>query len=116
MIDSASPSLEQQMDDLNAALDAAEFRRTPLQGTGAVARMMALFAATYPERVSSLILTGPAAAGSDGLSSELVAQLGDILENSWGRARVSGYTRRASLMTRRGSGGARALSECQRAR
>jgi class 3 adenylate cyclase/pimeloyl-ACP methyl ester carboxylesterase len=79
-----APSLEQQMDDLTAVLDAAGFRQTALLGTGDVARMMTLFAATYPDRVSSLILNGPAAAGSDGLSSELVAQLLDIMESSWG--------------------------------
>jgi class 3 adenylate cyclase len=79
-----APSLEQQMDDLIAVLDAAGFEQAALLGTGDVARMMALFAATYPERVSSLILNGPAAAGSDGLSSELAGQMLDILENSWG--------------------------------
>ena len=79
-----APSLEQQMDDLIAVLDAADFRQTALLGTGDVARMMALFAASHPDRVSSLILNGPAAAGSDGLSPELVAQMLDILERSWG--------------------------------
>jgi class 3 adenylate cyclase len=79
-----APTLEQQMDDLLAVLDAAKFEQSALMGTGDVARMMALFAATYPERVSSLILTGAAAAGSHGLPPATAAQLLDILENAWG--------------------------------
>jgi class 3 adenylate cyclase/pimeloyl-ACP methyl ester carboxylesterase len=78
------PSLEQQMDDLLAVLDAAGVKRAALLGTGDVARMMALFAATYPDRVAALVLNGPAAAGSDGLAPDVGEQMLDILENSWG--------------------------------
>jgi len=86
-----APSLEQQVDDLLAVLDAAGFERAALQGTGDVGRMMMLFAATYPERVSALVLTGTSAAGSDGLSREQVAQMLDLLENSWGTGASVGY-------------------------
>jgi class 3 adenylate cyclase/pimeloyl-ACP methyl ester carboxylesterase len=79
-----APSLEQQMDDLLAVLDAAGIERAALLGTGDVARMMALFAATYPDRVAALVLNGPAAAGSEGLPPEIVEQMLDILETSWG--------------------------------
>src|SRR5919204_5033070 len=79
-----APSLEQQMDDMLAVLDAADFSRPALLGTGDISRMMAVFAATHPERVSALVLNGPAAAGSEGLSPEVVEQVLDLMENSWG--------------------------------
>ncbi|MFY9886375.1 MAG: alpha/beta hydrolase, partial [Candidatus Cybelea sp.] len=52
------PTLEQRMDDLRAVLDAAGSRRAAIfsisEGTG----LSILFAATYPQRASSLALFG----------------------------------------------------------
>ena len=52
------PSLETRMDDVRAVLDAAGSQRTALFGFSEGGLMSALFAATYPERVTALVLYG----------------------------------------------------------
>jgi class 3 adenylate cyclase len=52
------PTLEQGMDDLRAVLDAVGSKRAALFGISEGGPMSALFAATYPERVSHLVLYG----------------------------------------------------------
>ena len=54
MID--APSFETRMDDVRAVMDAVGSRRAVLMGVSEGAPMSALFAATYPDRVSHLIL------------------------------------------------------------
>jgi class 3 adenylate cyclase len=51
----SSPTLETQMDDVRAVLDAVGAEQATLFGTGHGAAMCALFAATYPERMSRLV-------------------------------------------------------------
>jgi class 3 adenylate cyclase len=51
-----APTLESQMDDVRAVLDAVGSERAALFGSGHGGQMCALFAATYPERASALIL------------------------------------------------------------
>ena len=51
-----APTLEEQMDDVIAVMDAAGSERAAITGTLEGGPMAALFAATYPERVSALIL------------------------------------------------------------
>ncbi len=51
-----APTLEEQMDDVLAVLDAAGSERSAIVGTLEGGPMAALFAATYPERVEALIL------------------------------------------------------------
>jgi len=55
---SDAPSLEQRMDDVRAVMDAIGSQRAALFGNSEGCAMCALFAATYPERVSRLILFG----------------------------------------------------------
>lgn len=50
------PTLESQMDDVRAVLDAVGSEQAALFGSGHGGQMCALFAATYPERTSALIL------------------------------------------------------------
>src|SRR5215213_9169755 len=57
-------TLETQMDDLRAVLDAATSEDAVLFGTGEAAAMCMLFAATYPDRVSGLALYNPFARGT----------------------------------------------------
>jgi class 3 adenylate cyclase/alpha-beta hydrolase superfamily lysophospholipase len=59
-----TPSLETRMDDLRAVLDAVGSERAALCGTFEAAAMCMLFAATYPERVSGLVLYNPVAKGT----------------------------------------------------
>jgi class 3 adenylate cyclase/pimeloyl-ACP methyl ester carboxylesterase len=50
------PTLEQWMDDVRAVMDAAGSERAALLGSGGGGLMTMLFAATYPERTSALVL------------------------------------------------------------
>jgi class 3 adenylate cyclase len=52
------PTLEQRMDDVRAVMDAAGSKRAVVFGVSEGGSMSALFAATHPDRTSSLILYG----------------------------------------------------------
>ena len=58
------PPLEVLVEDLVAVLDAAESERAAVFGFWDGAQQAMLFAATYPERTSALILFGAEACGS----------------------------------------------------
>ena len=53
-----APSLEVRMDDVRAVMDAARSTRAALIGISEGAPMSLLFAATYPDRTSALVLWG----------------------------------------------------------
>jgi class 3 adenylate cyclase len=74
------PSLDHQMDDLRAVMDAVGLERTALFG-GSDAGLGAMFAATYPDRVTALVLWGVAARGADAVTPEKISFLQDALEN-----------------------------------
>ncbi len=65
---SGLPTLETRMDDIRAVLDDLGVRRATILGQGYACPIAILFAATYPERTSSLILYAPSAKG--GLRTE----------------------------------------------
>jgi pimeloyl-ACP methyl ester carboxylesterase len=52
------PTLEQRMDDMRAVMDAVGSERAALFGVSEGGPMCMLFAATYPERTSSIVLYG----------------------------------------------------------
>ena len=52
------PTLETRMDDVRAVMDAAGSRRAALLGWSEGVAMSVLFAATYPDRTSALVLYG----------------------------------------------------------
>jgi class 3 adenylate cyclase/pimeloyl-ACP methyl ester carboxylesterase len=52
------PTLEQRMDDVRAVMDAAGSERAALLGVSEGGPMSVLFAATYPERTTALVLYG----------------------------------------------------------
>ncbi len=56
--ESALPTLEQRMDDVRAVMDAVGSERASLLGVSEGGPMAALFAATYPERTSALVMYG----------------------------------------------------------
>jgi class 3 adenylate cyclase/pimeloyl-ACP methyl ester carboxylesterase len=58
------PTLEARMDDVRAVLDAVGSERAALLGTFEAASMISLFAATYPERVTALVLYNPVVRGT----------------------------------------------------
>jgi len=53
---SGVPTLESRMDDIRAAMDAAGSERAVIFGLGDAGPLCVLFAATYPERTSGLVL------------------------------------------------------------
>jgi class 3 adenylate cyclase len=57
------PTLEQRMDDVRAVMDAAGSKRAALLGASEGGVMCALFAATYPDRTSALVIYGSYAKG-----------------------------------------------------
>ena len=52
------PNLETRMDDVRAVMNAVGSERAALMGYSEGGPMCALFAATYPERTSALIMVG----------------------------------------------------------
>jgi class 3 adenylate cyclase len=77
------PTLEQQMDDLLAVMDAVGLQRTALWGASDLG-LSALFAATYPERVTALVLSSVSPRGATVIRPELKEQFLDAIENHWG--------------------------------
>ena len=62
----ALPTLEERMDDVRAVMDAAGSKKAVLLGLSEGGPMCILFAATYPERTSALLLYGTFARGLHG--------------------------------------------------
>ena len=58
------PDLETRMDDVRAVMDAAGSERAALFGIAEAGAMSMLFAATYPERATALILMTPSPRGA----------------------------------------------------
>jgi class 3 adenylate cyclase len=93
---SGAPTLEEQMDDVLAVMDAAGSKRAAIAGTLEGGPMAALFAATHPDRVSHLVLyatfaRSTAAPGYDWTWSaeERDANMALALEH-WGEGLVAG--------------------------
>jgi class 3 adenylate cyclase len=81
---SGAPSLEQRMDDVRAVMDDAGSRQAVLLGFSEGCPMSALFAATYPERVSHLVLIGGFARAADRVAQDIWdVNLPRIIKN-WG--------------------------------
>jgi class 3 adenylate cyclase len=80
---SRPPTLEQQMDDLCAVLDAIGVQRTAIWGASDLG-LSALFAASYPERVTALVLSSVAPQGGATLTAELHSKFLDAIESRWG--------------------------------
>ena len=79
-------TLEQRMDDVRAVMDAEGIDRAALIGISEGALMSALFAATYPDRVSSLVLWGGGAGPPAG--EEVRSWLLPWTEKKWGSGEV----------------------------
>ncbi|HKU06884.1 MAG TPA: adenylate/guanylate cyclase domain-containing protein [Bradyrhizobium sp.] len=89
---SGAPSLEQRMDDVRAVMDEVGSRRTAILSFSEGACMSALFAATYPERVSHLILFGGFSRSADlwpkGLTPEQKEKALAYRVKKWGNGDV----------------------------
>ena len=69
----AIPTLEERMDDVRAVMDAVGSKQAAILGTSEGGPMSILFAATYPQRTSAMILHGA------------MARLKWAPDNQWGR-------------------------------
>ncbi len=81
-----APSLEQRMDDVRAVMETVGSKRAALIGISEGCPMSVLFAATYPERVSHLVLFGGFASGAlaGGLDRAIFEEGLSALVKNWG--------------------------------
>jgi pimeloyl-ACP methyl ester carboxylesterase len=90
----AAPTLEERMDDVRAVMDAVGSERAALFGLSEGGPMSVLFAATYPERTTALVLCGTFAVGpqigSDDLGRPWAEAEKMMLEalDHWGEGRT----------------------------
>ncbi len=88
------PTLEERMDDLRVVMDAADCERAAVVGMSEGGPMALLFAATYPERVSALVLWATFARVAwapdypEGVDVQQAEAFCDQIEESWGHGRV----------------------------
>ncbi len=91
------PSLEQRMDDVRAVMDAAGSERAALFGISEGGPMCMMFAATYPERTSALVLYGTFARATRapdypiGLPVEGLEKFLELIGRSWGSGFSADY-------------------------
>jgi class 3 adenylate cyclase/pimeloyl-ACP methyl ester carboxylesterase len=92
----AVATLEERMDDLRAVMDAAGSERAAIYGGSEGGALSILFAATYPERVSALVLYGAyarlawASDYPDGVPEDAWIDGLPLVEKSWGRGTGEG--------------------------
>jgi class 3 adenylate cyclase/alpha-beta hydrolase superfamily lysophospholipase len=77
------PTLEQQVDDAQSVLTHVGSERLALIG-GSDLGLSAMFAATFPEQVEGLVLSGVAADGKDMVGGSAKGPMLDAIESSWG--------------------------------
>ena len=86
------PTLEESMDDLRAVMDAADCERAAIFGISEGGPLSALFAATHPDRVSSLVLYGTyarlteAPGYPEGIRADRFEEWTTTVEREWGGA------------------------------
>lgn len=84
------PTLEQRGDEIRTVLDAAGSQRAAIVGQGHGGPACMLFAATYPERVSSLVLFDTYARWMrdddypEGMPADVTARFHDFVLKLWG--------------------------------
>ena len=88
------PTLEQRMDDVRAVMDAAGMERAVLWGISEGGPMCILFAATYPDRTTALVLQGSFARIAQapdqpfGYPPDAVGPITAAFEEQWGTGAV----------------------------
>jgi pimeloyl-ACP methyl ester carboxylesterase/DNA-binding winged helix-turn-helix (wHTH) protein/class 3 adenylate cyclase len=85
------PTLEQRMDDVRAVMDAVGSEKAVLIGVSEGGPMCSLFAATYPEKTTALVMIGTYAKRIKdedypwGVSLEDREKFFDLMRNDWGK-------------------------------
>jgi class 3 adenylate cyclase/pimeloyl-ACP methyl ester carboxylesterase len=88
------PPLEDWMDDVSAVMDSVGLERAAIVGAGEASPMAELFAATYPERTTALVLLNATARISEapdyeiGAPAEVREGMVSMAEQTWGRGDV----------------------------
>jgi len=82
-----APSLETRMDDVRAVMDAVGSARAALIGFSEGSAMSTLFAATWPDRVSRLVLVGGFKRSADRLPRESMEDRIVEMVKTWGTGR-----------------------------
>ncbi|MBK7706522.1 MAG: alpha/beta fold hydrolase [Acidobacteria bacterium] len=86
------PTLEQRMEDVHAVMDAVGSERAVLIGVSEGGPMCSLFAATYPDRTSAVVMIGTYAKRLKdfdypwGTSPEAHQKFYDLMQRDWGKA------------------------------
>jgi class 3 adenylate cyclase len=83
-------TLEQQVEDLGAVIDAVGFRRPALLGLSDQGRTCILFAAMHPGRTRALVTAGTAPYGAAVMTPEFAQSIRDAVEHGWGQAQLIG--------------------------
>jgi pimeloyl-ACP methyl ester carboxylesterase len=102
-------TLDQQMDDLEAVIDAAGSKRVALIAAEE-AGLCAMYAASHPDRVSALVLVNVAVSGGVIFDDERREVMLDLIENHWGEGVSSRFSRRAARATGSSPNGGRGSS------
>jgi class 3 adenylate cyclase len=79
-------TLDQQMDDLDAVLNAVGVERVALIAAVETG-LCAMYAASHPDRVSALVLVNTAVSGGLVVDEQRREQMLDLIENHWGEGR-----------------------------
>jgi class 3 adenylate cyclase len=88
------PSLEECMDDIRTVMDAESMDRATLVGHYDSGAHSAMFAATYPERTSALVIVGGYAKGSRdetypfGPDPTVLGMVADGIRDEWGKGTI----------------------------
>ena len=89
------PTLEQRMDDITAVMEATQCRKAIILGCSEGAALSVLFAATYPEMVSHLILFGGFARMTStpdyefGFPEDQLPVFDQMIDDTWGTGEAS---------------------------
>lgn len=84
----AEQTLEERIGDVRAVMDTAGSKLATVYGWSEGGSMCLMFAATYPERTSALVLYGSYASGKDSVSRAVIERLIADLEAHWGEGRL----------------------------
>ncbi|QOZ54445.1 adenylate/guanylate cyclase domain-containing protein [Bradyrhizobium sp. CCBAU 53338] len=82
------PSLEERVDDIRAVLDAVGSRKTALLGFSEGSAMSLLFSATYPDRVSHLVLAGGFIRAGYSVPEAQFEAIADQIVAGWGSGQM----------------------------
>jgi pimeloyl-ACP methyl ester carboxylesterase len=84
----AEQTLEERIGDVRAVMDAAGSRLATVYGWSEGGSICLMFAATFPERTSALVLHGSYASVKDSVSPEVLERFLAGLEAHWGEGRL----------------------------